>query len=143
MLPSASVVMLETSPSFHCGGTLGQVRSTVKVGRLRVCAWAAVCAAAPVAVSAVAPMAAAATNAITTALGLVCFMCSSVFLVFAISVFGVSPGPGGMVAGFARGGKAHGRTSEDFRGLHRPLDAPAVRPPLSCAPRRTGDAQTR
>ncbi len=76
--------MLETSPSFHCGGTFGQAGSTAKVGMLRVCA----CAVVPV--SAVAPIAAAATSAITTALGFVCFMCSSVVLVFGIS----PPGPG-------------------------------------------------
>src|ERR1700733_2610040 len=74
MLPWASLAILETSPSFHCGGTFGQLGSTAKVGRLRVCAWAGVCAMAVVAVSAVAPNAAAA-KAIAAARDLVCIIC--------------------------------------------------------------------
>src|SRR5437870_13828817 len=33
--------MLDASPSFHCGGTLGHERSTSNVGKLRFCACAA------------------------------------------------------------------------------------------------------
>src|SRR5215472_10997427 len=34
-LSLASIAMLEGSPSFHCGGTFGQARSTSNTGRLR------------------------------------------------------------------------------------------------------------
>jgi hypothetical protein len=107
--------MLETSPSFHCGGTFGHAGSMVKVGTPRVCAWAAVCAAAAVGISAAAPIPAAATNAITTALGFVCFICFLRILVLCRSDFDPRTGIAesrrlrGMVAAFGRGGKAQPR----------------------------------